>query len=72
MLCAKGLPGGLQAGMLGGLLRHWFAKRDHTTTRHFGNGEAGMGAANIDRDDLGHAPIAASIALAPFSASFAP
>ena len=38
--------------MLGDLLGDRLADRDDAAVRHFGNGEAGMRAPDIDRDDF--------------------
>src|SRR5205085_11890107 len=52
---AEILPGGLQARMFGGLERALLAPGDDASARHLGDCEAGVGAADVDRDDLGQA-----------------
>src|SRR5688500_4182520 len=52
---AERLPGGLQAGMLRRLEGAFLAEPNDPAALHFREGEAGVGAADVDRDDLRHA-----------------
>ena len=62
---------GFQARMVGGFLRHFLRQLDRTVVADSCNGEAGVRAADIDRNEFHYNPAAASMALPPFSASSA-
>ena len=50
---AERRPGRGQPGEIGGAQDDWCAEVHHLATRHMGNGETRVGAADIGRDDFG-------------------
>ena len=67
----KFLPCGLKTGMLCCLQRYRITQFNHLARIHFCKGKARVGSADIDGDNRGHSPAAASMADPPFSASSA-
>ena len=52
-MTGKSLPRLGQAGMIGGLERERFTQLEHAAILDLREGEAGMGPANVGRDELG-------------------